>query len=321
MMGYIDITTSMGVTGSGFYPSGSVTLTVTSGSITSTFLTTADSSGDINYSIPISSINGLGNSSTITLTAKDNTTGISSNTATINVNVENVAPTLTAPTSSIQLATSSTTSTSSSSSSSSSSSYSLTISATPQTVTLGSTTTITGATVPATSGQTVTLYSLASLNATPSQVSTSTTLSTGTYVFTATPSAPAGSVVYYYTSTSNATSGIIQVSVAAQQPSVSISPTILSISKSPNFTVELSNMSASTQYRIGLTGGGFGGPTANGVQLGDMVGDITTDSTGDGSASYNIVDVVGGQTGTYTILVVNMANYTVASQASITVNS
>lgn len=98
-MAITDVTTNINITGSGFYDSGNVTFTVIANGANSqagvtTYTTVATSTGSVTYTISIASISGINSAVSVSITATDNTTNISSNTVNIPVAIVNVAPTL-----------------------------------------------------------------------------------------------------------------------------------------------------------------------------------------------------------------------------------
>ena len=94
------------IVGTGFYPSGSATLTFTTNAGTATTYTmVASAAGAVSDAISASSINGIGTATSLSLYATDITTGDRSNTVQIQLTNIVVNPVLTQPTGSITVVT------------------------------------------------------------------------------------------------------------------------------------------------------------------------------------------------------------------------
>jgi hypothetical protein len=87
--------TQINISGTGFTINGNVSfcVTVSDGQI-STYNTTADTTGSVSTSIPLSNVNGLGSATSMNVYASDISSGVKSNTVTIPVQIEQVTPTL-----------------------------------------------------------------------------------------------------------------------------------------------------------------------------------------------------------------------------------
>jgi hypothetical protein len=99
-------TTQINIAGSGFYPGGSASVTITTnlGSM-STFTTNATATGAISMVILIANISGIATAgvTSISMYSTDITTGDQSNTVSIPIGTTEVAPVLVAPSGSITL--------------------------------------------------------------------------------------------------------------------------------------------------------------------------------------------------------------------------
>ena len=100
------ITQTMNISGSGFYPNGTVQIVITaSGGSVSNYNTTANASGAITMSITLNTITGITTAANLSMYAEDMTTTDKSNTVTISINNISVAPVIVAPSTPIQIIT------------------------------------------------------------------------------------------------------------------------------------------------------------------------------------------------------------------------